>query len=301
MSKEDFIKKVKKNNIAVCGQNAALVPADKMLYALRDVTGTVDNVSLIASSIMSKKLACGADAIVIDIKVGDGAYMKTILDAEALAEIMIGIGKEMNRKVIAVISAMHQPLGLAVGNALEVKEAIDTLQGKGPADLTELCLELGSHMLVLAKAAKNQKDAVRILKKLIRSGKAYKKFKTFVKSQGGDINVIDDVKKLARSSYKDVFKSPKSGYITDLKALEVGLASMTLGAGRETKESLIDYGAGIVLKKKIGDRVKKGESLAFLYTNKKSNFTKAKTLLKKAYQIDKKQGEQEPLIIKTIQ
>jgi pyrimidine-nucleoside phosphorylase len=250
---------------------------------------------------MSKKLACGADAIVIDIKVGEGAYMKTKEEAEALAEIMIGIGKEMNRKVIAVISAMHQPLGFAVGNALEVKEAIDTLQGNGPEDLTALCLELGAQMLLLAKAAKTKKEAITILKKLIKSGKAFNKFKTFVKSQGGDINVIKNTKLLPQSKFKGIFKSPKSGYITNLNALDVGLASMALGAGRQTKDSQIDFGAGILLKKKIGDKVKKGESLAFLYTNKKSNFGKAKTLLGKAFEIDKKQGTLEPLIITVIE
>ena len=300
MSKEAFIEKIKKYNIAVCGQNAELVPADKKLYALRDVTGTVDNISLIASSIMSKKLACGADAIVIDIKIGEGAYMKTVEEAEELAEIMIGIGKEMNRKVIAVISAMHQPLGLAIGNALEVKEAIDTLLGKGPKDLTDLCLELGGHMLVLAKAAKNQKEAIATLKKLIKSGKAFKKFRAFVKSQGGNTTVIDNVKLLPSSKFKEVFKSPESGYIADLNALEVGLASMALGAGRETKESPIDYGAGILLNKKIGDKVKRGEKLATLFSDKKSNFGKATGLLKKGYKISKKKINDSPLIIKTI-
>jgi len=173
MTREEFIDKIKAHNIAVCGQNANLVPADKKLYALRDVTGTVDNMSLISSSIMSKKLACGADAIVIDIKVGHGAFMKTLKDAEELAQTMIGIGSKMNRKVIAVITSMNEPLGQTIGNALEVKEAIETLNGNGPDDLTELCLELGSHMLVLGEVAKTQDEAVEILKQLINSGAAF--------------------------------------------------------------------------------------------------------------------------------
>jgi pyrimidine-nucleoside phosphorylase len=301
MSKEAFIKKVNQINIAVCGQNAELVPADKKLYALRDVTATVDNISLIASSIMSKKLACGADAIVIDIKVGEGAFMKTVEEAEELARLMIGIGKEMKRKVIAVISAMHQPLGYAVGNALEVREAINTLKGNGPEDLTQLCLELGAQMLVLAKAAKTDKEAIVMLKKLISSGKAFEKFKSFVKSQGGDLAVIENNQLLPEGKFTKVFKSQKSGFITELNALDVGLASMLLGAGRETKDAEIDYGAGVLLKKKIGDSVKKGEALAILYTNKKSTFTKASALLEKAYVIGKLAPEKQVLIIKTME
>ena len=209
MSEQEFFNKIKKHGIAVCGQNESLVPADKKLYALRDVTGTVDNPSLIASSIMSKKLACGADAIVIDIKVGKGAYMKTKTEAKALAKVIIGIGKKMNRKVIAVISAMHEPLGLAVGNALEVKEAIDTLKGNGPKDLVELCLELGSQMLVVGQVAKNKKEATKKLKKLIASGKAFEKFKEFVKAQDGDIAVIEQPELLPQSRFSEIYKSKK--------------------------------------------------------------------------------------------
>ncbi|MCH7524287.1 MAG: thymidine phosphorylase, partial [Bacteroidetes bacterium] len=275
MTREEFIANVNRIKIAVCGQNANLVPADKKLYALRDVTGTVDNISLIASSIMSKKLACGADAIVIDIKVGHGAFMKTLEDAEELAEMMIGIGSKMNRKVIAVITSMSEPLGFTVGNALEVKEAIDTLKGNGPDDLTELCLELGSHMLVLGKVAKTQEEAVKILKKLIDSGAAFNKFKELVEAQGGDTNLIDQPDLLPYTQFSEAYKSKKEGYISELNALDIGLASVKLGAGRETKTSVIDYGAGIVLRKKIGDYVKKDEDLAILYSNNSANFTKA--------------------------
>ncbi|MBN4070693.1 pyrimidine-nucleoside phosphorylase [Olleya sp. AH-315-F22] len=300
MTREEFIENVNRIKIAVCGQNANLVPADKKLYALRDVTGTVENTSLIASSIMSKKLACGADAIVIDIKVGHGAFMKTVEDAEALAKIMIDIGTKMNRKVIAVITSMSEPLGFTVGNALEVKEAIDTLKGNGPDDLTELCLELGSHMLVLGGAAKNQDEAVEILKQLIDSGAAFNKFKELVKVQGGDTSVVDNTNLLPDTQFSETYKSKNEGYIVELNALDIGLASVKLGAGRETKTSVIDFGAGIILKKKIGDYVKNDEELAILYSNNSDNFTKAEEFMDKAYKISEEKPSQKPLILKTI-
>ncbi len=300
MGGEEFIDKVKRYNIAICGQNKSLVPADKKLYALRDVTGTVDNISLIASSIMSKKLACGADAIVIDIKVGDGAYMKTVGQAEELAKVLISIGAKMNRKVRAVITAMHEPLGMTIGNALEVKEAIDTLQGKGPTDLTELCYELGSHMLVLAQVAKNKNEARKTLEQLIESGAAFDKFKELVRIQKGDISVIENTDLLPKTEYSREYKSKKDGYINQLNALDIGLASVKLGAGRETKASQIDFGAGIVLKKKIGDFVKKGETLAILYANDSSFFDKAIEFMDDAYEIAAEKAKEKPLIIKTI-
>ncbi|HHH49884.1 MAG TPA: pyrimidine-nucleoside phosphorylase, partial [Saprospiraceae bacterium] len=300
LSKKEFITQVKKHGIAVIGQNKNMVPADKKLYALRDVTATVGNRSLIASSIMSKKLACGADAIVIDIKLGEGAFMKTIKDAKALAKMLIGIGKKMNRKVITVISAMHQPLGFAVGNALEVKEAIATLQGNGPKDLTELCLELGSQMLVLAHAAKDKKEAVKKLKKLIASGKAFEKFKEFIQIQGGDLKQIEQTDLLPSTRFSQIYKTNKNGFVKKLDALNVGLASMALGAGRATKDDKIDYGAGILLKKKIGSPVKKGETLAILYSNKKENFPKAKKLLDAAFKFSKLAPKKKELILKVI-
>jgi pyrimidine-nucleoside phosphorylase len=300
MSRQEFIDKIKSHNIAVCGQNANLVPADKKLYALRDVTGTVDNMSLISSSIMSKKLACGADAIVIDIKVGHGAFMKTLEDAEELAQIMIGIGSKMNRKVIAVITSMSEPLGYAVGNALEVKEAIDTLKGNGPEDLTKLCLELGSHMLVLGKVAKNYDEGVNMLKGLIKSGKAFDKFVEFVEAQGGDPKVVNQTDLLPNAKYSYAYKSKEAGYINDLNALDIGLASVKLGAGRETKESKIDFGAGIVLKKKIGDQVNKGDTLAMLYSNNDTTFARATEFMDLAYQINQNKHVKKKLILKTV-
>lgn len=300
MSRQDFIDNIKKHNIAVCGPNANLVPADKKLYALRDVTGTVDNISLISSSIMSKKLACGADAIVIDIKVGLGAYMKSVNNAEALAEMMMEIGSKMNKKVVAVMTSMSEPLGFAIGNALEVKEAIDTLKGNGPKDLTELCLELGGHMLVLGQVAKNKNEGEEILKKLIDSGEAYKKFIELVKVQGGDVNVIDHTELLPNTQFSEIYKSKSEGYISELNALDIGLASVKLGAGRETKDSEIDHGAGILLKKKIGDYVKKDEVLAVLYSNIEANFVKAIEFMDLAYKISKEQPLKTVLILKTM-
>ena len=300
MPQEQFIDLIKNHNIAICGQNAQLVPADKKLYALRDVTATVNNLSLITSSIMSKKLACGADAIVIDIKVGSGAYMKDVAEAEELANMMIRIGSKMGRAVRVVISAMEEPLGYAVGNSTEVIEAIETLQGNGPKDLTDLCLELGSHMLVLAKVAKNAEEGVKQLKALIDSGAALNKFKEFVQAQGGDVQMVEKPEFLPKSSYEFIYKSPENGYIKQLNALDIGLASVKLGAGRETQDSVIDHGAGILLKKKIGDSVKKGEALAVLYSSKEDNFAKATALLNSAFTISNEAPEKAPLILKTI-
>jgi pyrimidine-nucleoside phosphorylase len=300
LTQKEFIDKLKKHNIVICGQNADLVPADKALYALRDVTGTVENMSLIASSIMSKKLACGADAMVIDIKVGYGASMKTVEEAEALAKMMIGIGSKMDKKVITVFTAMSEPLGFAIGNALEIKEVIETLKGHGPKDLTDLCLELGSHMLVLGEVAKTQSEAVEQLKKLMASGKAYEKFKELVAAQGGDVKVIDNPELLPSAKFYQPYISKKSGYITELNALDIGLASVKLGAGRETKASEIDYGAGIVLKKKIGDYVKINEELAILYSNNESHFEKALEFMDIAYKFSDNKPKENALILKTM-
>ncbi|MBP6624248.1 MAG: pyrimidine-nucleoside phosphorylase [Chitinophagaceae bacterium] len=300
MTKEQFIDKVKKHGIAICSQNEKLVPADKKIYALRDVTGTVENISLISSSVMSKKLACGADAIVIDIKVGDGAFMKTVADAEKLARIMIETAKSMDRELIAVISGMDEPLGYAIGNALEVKEAIATLQGKGPDDLTNLCLELGGHMLVLGKKAASLEEGMEILKALIANGKAFEKFKELVISQEGDIKMVENCDLMPSTKYTQSYLSKREGYIQYLSALDIGIASVNLGAGRETKESSIDYGAGIILYKKIGDYVKIGEPLAMMYSNDEKLFAKAQKYLDLAFNFEQQKSEKKPLIFKTI-
>ncbi|MEK4947508.1 pyrimidine-nucleoside phosphorylase [Carnobacterium sp. FSL W8-0810] len=267
LTQEKFIELVNENKVAVIGQSGNLTPADKKLYALRDVTGTVDSIPLIASSIMSKKIAAGADAIVLDVKTGAGAFMKTTKDARKLAHAMVQIGNRVGRNTMAVISDMSQPLGFAIGNALEVKEAIDTLNGKGPADLMDLCLTLGSQMVHLAGIGKDLDEARSLLKESIENGKALEKFKTFIASQGGDTSVIDDPELLPKADYQIDVLANKDGFISEIIADELGIAAMMLGAGRATKESEIDLAVGIVLHKKVGDAVKKGEALLTIHTN----------------------------------
>ncbi len=264
---DEFIKLVNQNKIAVIGQSGNLTPADKKLYALRDVTATVDSIPLIASSIMSKKIAAGADAIVLDVKTGAGAFMKTLDDSRELAKAMVRIGNNVGRNTMAVISDMSQPLGYAIGNALEVKEAIDTLKGEGPEDLTELCLTLGSHMVFLAKKADSLKEAREKLENVIKDGSALETFKVFLSSQGGDASVVDDPQKLPQAKYTFELEAKQDGYVSEIIADEIGTAAMLLGAGRATKESEIDLAVGLMLRKKIGDQVQKGESLVTIYSN----------------------------------
>ncbi|MEH7111778.1 pyrimidine-nucleoside phosphorylase [Neobacillus niacini] len=264
---DEFIELVNKNKIAVIGQSGNLTPADKKLYSLRDVTATVNSIPLIASSIMSKKIAAGADAIVLDVKTGAGAFMKTIDDSRELAKAMVGIGNNVGRRTMAVISDMSQPLGFAIGNALEVKEAIDTLKGEGPEDLTELCLTLGSHMVYLAEKASSLAEARTMLENAIKDGSALEKLKVFLSSQGGDAQVVDDPSKMPQAQFAFELEAKEDGYVSEIIADEVGTAAMILGAGRATKESVIDLAVGLVLRKKIGDQVKKGESLVTIYSN----------------------------------
>lgn len=270
LTREQFIDLVNRDTVAVIGQSGNLTPADKKLYALRDVTGTVNSIPLIASSIMSKKIAAGADAIVLDVKTGDGAFMKTQEDAEELAHAMVRIGNHVGRKTIAIISDMSQPLGFAIGNALEVKEAIETLQGKGPKDLTELVLTLGSQMVILAGKAKTSEEAKEMLLDAIHSGKALAKFKEFLANQGGDASIVDDLTKLPQAKYKIELPAKQSGYISRMVADEIGVASMILGAGRATKEDVIDLAVGLVLHKKVGDKVEEGESILTIYSNREN-------------------------------
>lgn len=269
ISEKDFIKLVNDNQVAVIGQSGNLTPADKKLYALRDVTGTVNSIPLIASSIMSKKIAAGADAIVLDVKTGSGAFMKTLDDAEALAHAMVRIGNNVGRNTMAIISDMSQPLGNAVCNALELKEAIATLKGNGPKDLTELVLTLGSQMVVLAEQAESLDEARQMLVDAIKTGKALNKFKTFLSNQGGDDSIVDSPEKLPSAKYQVEFKAKKDGFITEIIANEIGVASMMLGAGRQTKEDVIDLGVGIVLNKKVGEHVEKDENILTIHTNTK--------------------------------
>ncbi|MDQ1145185.1 pyrimidine-nucleoside phosphorylase [Bacillus sp. SORGH_AS 510] len=264
---DEFMDLVNKNKIAVIGQSGNLTPADKKLYALRDVTATVDSIPLIASSIMSKKIAAGADAIVLDVKTGAGAFMKTLDDSRELAKAMVRIGNNVGRRTMAVISDMSQPLGYAIGNALEVKEAIDTLKGEGPEDLTELCLTLGSHMVYLAEKASSLEEARTLLENVIKDGSALEKLKVFLSSQGGDASIVDDPSKMPQAEYIIELEAKEDGYVSEIVADEVGTAAMLLGAGRATKESVIDLAVGLVLRKKIGDQVKKGDSLVTIYSN----------------------------------
>ncbi|RLL46905.1 pyrimidine-nucleoside phosphorylase [Oceanobacillus piezotolerans] len=263
-----FTELVNKNKIAVVGQSGNLTPADKKLYGLRDVTATVDSIPLIASSIMSKKIASGADAIVLDVKTGSGAFMKDLDGAKELAHAMVQIGNGAGRETIAVISDMNQPLGFAVGNALEVKEAIDTLKGNGPEDLAELCLTLGSRMVYLGKKADSIEEARAMLEEAIQSGKALETFKTFISAQGGDASVIDEPSKLPTASFTFEVEAKEDGYVSEITADEIGIAASMLGAGRLTKESEIDLAVGLVLNKKIGDKVKKGDSLVTIHSNR---------------------------------
>ncbi|HDX9609437.1 TPA: pyrimidine-nucleoside phosphorylase [Bacillus toyonensis] len=267
---DEFMRLVNENKIAVIGQSGNLTPADKKLYALRDVTATVNSIPLIASSIMSKKIAAGADAIVLDVKTGAGAFMKTDEDAKRLAEAMVRIGNNVGRNTMAVISDMSQPLGEAIGNALEVQEAIDTLQGKGPKDLEELCLTLGSQMVYLAGQASSLEDAREKLIEVMNNGKALESFKTFLSAQGGDASVVDDPSKLPQAQYKIEVEAKEEGYVSEIVADEIGTAAMLLGAGRATKESEIDLAVGLMLRKKVGDSVKKGDSLVTIYANREN-------------------------------
>lgn len=301
LSEEDFIKNSNNIGIAITGQTGNIAPADKKIYALRDVTATVDNMSLIASSIMSKKIASGADAIVLDVKVGDGAFMKTPEDAKALAEEMVGIGTEVGRKTIGVISDMDQPLGFAIGNVLEVIEAIELLKGNGPKDLLELTLTLGSYMLICANKAKDFEEGKNLLMENINNGKGLQKLKEFVKAQGGNIDSIDDYSKFDKAKYVVEVKSEKSGYISKINAEAFGLIAMELGAGRATKESVIDLAVGIVLNKKRGEKIEKGDVLAYIHSNKEEKIEKAKNDILKNIVITDEYKLNTPLIYEIVE
>ena len=270
LSKEDFIKQINKIGLAVIGQDDKLVPADKKIYALRDVTGTVESIPLIASSIMSKKLAIGTDCILLDVKWGEGAFMKTVERANELANCMVKIGKSFNKDVRAEITDMNQPLGKAIGNILEIKECIETLQGRGPPDLNEICLSSGALLLEQSKIFKNREEARKALEENLKNGKAYNKFREFVIAQGGDVEYCDHPEKFAVAKNLIQIKSKSSGYIKSIKALEIGTASMKLGGGREKLDDIIDMTAGIMLNKKVGDKIEKDELLCTLHTNKEN-------------------------------
>lgn len=296
ISEETFKKNVNEIGIAIMGQTADLAPADKKLYALRDVTATVDNMSLIASSIMSKKLAAGADAIVLDVKTGSGAFMKKEEDSFGLAKEMVKIGNGAGRKTTAVISDMDQPLGFAVGNALEVKEAIDTLNGNGPEDFVELCLTLGSQMVYLAGKASSPEAAREKLQEVIANKSALHKLADFIEAQGGDKELVFHPENLPKASIIEEIKAPQNGYVSHIACDEIGICSLILGGGRETKESEIDLSVGLVLHKKVGDQVRQGESLATIHANDKEKLQTAKERFLTAYQFSDAPVAKEKLI-----
>ncbi len=295
-----FAEQVNRIGIAIMGQTAELAPADKKLYALRDVTATVDQMSLIASSIMSKKLAAGADAIVLDVKTGSGAFMKKEADAEALAREMVRIGNGAGKKTAAVITDMDQPLGFAVGNALEVREAIETLCGRGPGDFLLLCLTLGSHMLTLAGKAKDTGQAEQMLRDAIESGAALAKLAEFVAAQGGDADMVYHPERLPQAALSEELCAPQDGYIERIACDEVGRCSLILGGGRETKEDVIDLSVGILFHRKKGDAVRRGEALATLYANDAARLKEAKERLLRAITVGREPVGKEPLIKKII-
>lgn len=300
ISKETFIKNVNEIHIAIAGQTADLAPADKKLYALRDVTGTVDQMSLIASSIMSKKLASGADAIVLDVKTGDGAFMKTLEDSKALAEAMVSIGKLAGKKMAAIISDMDQPLGNAVGNILEVKEAIDTLHGNGPKDLEELVLTLGSYMVVAAEKADTLEEAREKSALSLQNGSAFETFKKFVVAQGGCEDEVLHPEKLPVARYIENVVADTEGFVAKIQTEEIGRISLLLGGGRETKESEIDLTVGVVLNKKRGDKVKNGDVLATIHANDRAKLEQARRLILEAYTILDNPVEKDTLIKEII-
>ena len=296
ISEEKFIDSVNTIGLAIAGQTANLAPADKKLYALRDVTATVDQMSLIASSIMSKKLASGADAIVLDVKTGNGAFMQKEEDAIALAKAMVDIGNRAGKQTVAVITDMDEPLGNAVGNALEIKEVIDALHGDGSEDLMEVVYALGTQMLLLAKRAEDEEIARNLITESIQERKALKKFAEFIENQGGNREEILHPDMLPKARYVIPVLAEEEGCIERILAQDIGIACMTLGGGRENKESTIDHGVGIILTKKISDTVKKGETLALIHANSKEKAVLASGLVKNAYQIAKEPAKKAPMV-----
>lgn len=295
VSEEDFVKQVNEIGIAIIGQTQSLVPADKKLYALRDVTGTVESIPLIASSVMSKKLASGSDTILLDVTFGEGAFMKNIDSARVLARTMVDIGNSLGRDTRAVLSDMNEPLGFAVGNALEVKEAIEALHGRGPKDLMELCYTCGAIMLEQAKIVNNHEEGLEMLHLAISEGKAFDKFVAFVKAQGGDVEYILHPEKFELAKHIVSVISEKEGYISKINALEIGESAMRLGAGRATLNDTIDMASGIVLTKKVGDYVNKGDVLCYIHTNKDDYQSIIKDILN-AYIFKKEEVETHPVV-----
>jgi pyrimidine-nucleoside phosphorylase len=300
LTREEFIRNVNAHKMALVGQSGNLAPADKKIYALRDVTATVESIPLIASSIMSKKIASGADAIVLDVKVGSGAFMKSLDDARALARTMVEIGRRLNRTTVAVLTDMNEPLGFEVGNANEVREAIDVLNGRGEARLTELCLTLAAHMAVLGGAFADDEEARAQLAAHLADGRALAAFRTFVQAQGGDPAVVDQPDRLPAAAHHVEVKAEADGYVTAIDAEGIGTAAMRLGAGRRTKEEAIDHAAGITLRKKVGDAVRRGETLCVLHTNRPEAADDAAALVAAAYRIGAAAPEPQPIVYEIL-
>jgi pyrimidine-nucleoside phosphorylase len=301
LTREEFLRQVRQVGLAVAGQTGDLVPADGKLYALRDVTATVESIPLIASSIMSKKIASGANAIVLDVKVGRGAFMHTEAEAVELAEKMVAIGRGVGRQVTAVVSDMSQPLGQAVGNALEVEEAIATLRGEGPADFTEHCMIIAAHLLVLGGKAQDTEEARTILHDLIESGAALEQFRRWIEAQGGAPSVADDPTIMPQAKVVRDVPAPRSGVIAGIDAMEVGLTAVLLGAGREKKGDPIDHSVGIVFGPKVGDRVQAGERLFALHAADEDTFEAARRRLLAAYSWSDEPVEPPPLVHRVVQ
>ena len=297
---DEFLNQLRTIGIAVIGQTQNLTPADKIMYALRDVTATVESLPLITASILSKKIAAGTDIILLDIKYGSGAFMKTFEDAKALSEMLVATGKKLGKSVTTAISDMEQPLGLTIGHTLEVIESIETLKGKGPQDLTKLCLRYGAILLLKAKKAKTVEEAEAILKKNISSGKAVDKFREFVKAQGGNVEVINNYDLMPKAEHHIDILSDEAGYINQLSALLVAESAKMLGAGRDKKEDIIDLGVGVELKVKRGQKVNKGTVLAVLHANNLRNIEKALETIRSAFTINEIQPKTQPLIREVI-
>lgn len=301
LTRERFFAQVNDIGLAVIGQSGNITPADKKLYALRDVTATVESIPLIASSVMSKKIAAGADAIVLDVKVGSGAFMKTVDEAEALAKAMVDIGVQVGRQTAAIISDMDQPLGYAIGNALEVREAIDTLRGQGPDDLTALCLALGAQMVVLSGQADNIESAEKLLRQQLESGAVLDKLRAFIEAQGGDSAIVDNPALLPQAPVIIEVTAREEGYVRRIDAEQLGIAAMQLGAGRATKDAIIDHAVGLILRRKVGDHVAAGETIALLHASKDDEANRAIIEhVQEAYTIGGEKPELTPLLLSVV-
>ena len=295
LTTDEFKKQLKEKGIVLTGQSLDLAPADGKMYALRDVTGTVQSIPLIASSIMCKKIAAGSQAIVLDVKTGLGAFMETLGEARVLARTMVDIGKLAGREVVALLSDMNQPLGCAVGNSLEVVEAIDTLKGGGPADFREHCLHVSAHMLVLGKRAKTLEEGRKMAEKAIADGSAFEKFRVLVKAQGGDISYVDDVSKFPHAKFVEVVIAPRSGTVSQVQARSVGEAAVTLGAGRAKKSDAVDHAVGFIIHKKVGDKVVQGEPLFTIHANDETKLAEVREIVLAAHSFSDKDVPPLPL------